>query len=210
MLLRILIVAGCLWGISTVEVQAQFTRDSGAGSIAGTLQKANDDYDDFEFSSKGSQVLFVDLDAEVYRNGEPHDEHDDHDTNGTDDLTVAAESSSTHEDSGEEGGCAGGGNASWALEVLSSDQTQICIAGKPQRPGWDTDPRMACHIADPGDYILRVTFVSKGGHHETADVMPPIHPYLLNVSLRDVVSDRSGLSLNKAIKESVNHLPFDK
>jgi hypothetical protein len=51
-----------------------------------------------------------------------------------------------------------------------------------------------------------------GGHEEEAEATGPgeVHPYLLNVSLRDLAGDLPGTQLDTAVKESVNRLPFGK
>lgn len=204
---KILIAIACLLGMLVATSQAQLTRDAGAASVAGILQKSIDDSDDYEFESRGNQVLFVDLDADIYINREPHDSHD---TVASAEAEASGGFTTTHDDEGEEGGCAGGGNGRFLLEVLTFGGNQVCLASKPARPGWDTDPRLACLLPHPGDYLLRVTLVGMGGHQDETVGAGKIYPYLLNVSLRDLAPDLPGMELDKAIKQSVNRLPFKK
>ncbi|MBW2519764.1 MAG: hypothetical protein JRD88_05350 [Deltaproteobacteria bacterium] len=199
---------GCCLALVPAAGQAQFTTDAGSASIAGVLKKPSDVQDNYEFSSKGNQVIFVDLDADVYINRVPHDSHES-------DLPTVDEHSSgcsdSHDSTEEEGGCSGGGNGRFVLQILKYDGTTICEASKPKRPGWDTDPRLACFLEYPGDYILRVTFSGPGNHADESTESPQIYPYLLNVSLRDLMTDqRKEIRLDKAVKESSNRLPGKK
>lgn len=196
-LLTLIIVAAasCL----VADVQAQLTRESGASSIAGTLQKTVDDADDYMLSSDGQQILFVDLDAAIYINRETHTGHD------TAPETVAATDTSG-ETTHEEGGC--GGPGGFVLELFDVSNELICQAAKPKAPGWDTDPRMACLLDIPGDYILRVRFASSEGHAASQTVTPKIHPYLLNLSLRNQDGDEQQVEVDRAIKQSRNGLAY--
>lgn len=219
MFTRILLLTVCGLGLLVLDAEAQLSHEAGAASVAGTLQKPLDASDEYEFDSRGNQVLFVDLDADIYINREPHDNHDTTATETMagggcstthDDAEEGGGCGSSHDEGGEDGGCAGGGKGRFLLEVLTMDQVRVCQAGKPARPGWDTDPRLACLLSEPGVYLLKVTLVGMGGHTESADGGGQVHPYLLNVSLRDLAPDFSGMKLDKAIKESVNRLPFKK
>ncbi|PLX73742.1 MAG: hypothetical protein C0614_12660 [Desulfuromonas sp.] len=193
-----LIIVGAAFCL-VADVQAQLTRESGASSIAGTLQKTVDDADDYLLHSDGQQILFIDLDAAVYINRETHTGHD------TAPETVATDS--TGETTHEEGGC-GGGPAEFALELFDLGEELICQAGKPKAPGWDTDPRMACVIENPGDYILRVRFASSEGHADTQTGIPKVHPYLLNLSLRKLGGNEQQIEVDRAIKQSRNDLAY--
>ena len=198
---RIPIVTGLVICLLATVAPAQFTRESGVGSIAGTLQKAVDEQDDFEFSSRGNQVLFADLDADVFLN-------ETEDAGGETGCSDSSEGCATP-DEGEEGsGCEDGGPGRFALEVLDVDQTVLCSATRPTRPGWERDPRLACLLTDAGYYILRVKLSGMGGNHAAEDLAGKVFPYLLNVSLRERAPDLPGTDLDQAIKKSVNRLPF--
>lgn len=176
--------------------QSQMTRESGVSTIAGSLQKTVDDFDDYLVEARGEQVLVVDLDAGAFINKSSHSgEEPGHDSVTT---SVAAD-----ETSHEEGGC--GGPGGFTLEVLNADLDVVCTAEKPKSPGWEADPRMACLLSERGDYILRVRFATLGGHDEPQG-SPKVHPYLLNVSLRELAPDGPYVSLDEAIKQSRNQL----
>lgn len=179
------------------NVQAQLIRETGTSSISGTLQKTIDDADDYQLTSEGREILFADLDATVYIN---RDEHPDHEA---DQATTAVDTGgeTSHE---EGGGCSGPGG--FSLELLDPGGDVICQAGKPKAPGWDTDPRMACVLENPGDYLLRVRFSVSEEHTESPSGNPKVHPYLLNLSLRSLDDDEPMMKVDKAIKKSRNRL----
>lgn len=220
-ILLTVVFASCLL---TTAALAQFTREGGVSSIAGTLQKSQDNADDYPFASKGNQILFVDLDADLYIYAGSAGGHEaEAIAASVADLAAAAGEgcggSSGNGGSGEEGGCSGvgesgeeescggSGKSRFVLEVLDASFNPICTATRPTKPGWDTDPRMACLLADRGSYILRVGFASTEEHAGGGAGSPKVHPYLLNVSLRNVAVEGSQLQLDKAVKESVNQLP---
>jgi len=216
-------------GLLVAVAQAQVTREGGVSSVAGTLQKSVDNSDEFVFTSRGSQILFVDLDADIYIN---QSSSGGHETESADAL-VAQALSTTEEGcggsggsggpggaggSGEDGGCdsgdetggeegcGGGGNSRFVLKVLDVSRNEICTATRPTKPGWDTDPRMACPLIDAGRYILSVGFASTAGGGGMGGT-PQVHPYLLNISLRQMAAEGTEIQLDKAIKDSNNRLP---
>ena len=105
------------------------------------------------------------------------------------------------EGSDSSGGCGcgdTGGPARFHLEVYrvgAGAAVLLCKAGKPKRPGWDRDPRMACRLAEAGDYLLRVKQGSPEGHETlAAETAPASYPYLLNVTLRGIAANGSWLN----------------
>lgn len=176
--------------------QSQMTRESGVSTIAGSLQKTVDDFDDYLVEARGDQVLVVDLDAGVFINKTSHSGEKPGHVNDTTSVAMA-------ETSHEEGGC--GGPGGFSLDILNADLDVVCTAEKPKSPGWEADPRMACLLSERGDYILRVRFATSGGHEEPQGT-PKVHPYLLNVSLRELAPDGPYVSLDEAIKQSRNRL----
>lgn len=154
--------------LTVLPAQAQLIRESAGSTIAGTLQKTVDDADDYQFESRGDQVLVVDLDAGLFINKDTHTDSG-HET-GAD---AAAADETSHE---EGGGC--GGPYGWVLEVYNVSQEVICSASKPKSPGWEADPRLACFLSERGDYVLRVGFAIADGHEEPSGT-PKVHPYLL-------------------------------
>jgi len=208
---RIMLLTVTVICLLATAAQAQVTREGGAGSIAGTLQKTVDNYDDYQFFSKGNQVLFVDLDADLYINDSSSGGHETEDEDGCEGGGGGGSGGEggcgDEGEPGEEEGCGGEGKSRFVL-VLDNSQNQVCVATKPTKPGWDTDPRMACLLADKGNYILRVGFAGTEEHDDVQTGTPKIHPYLLNVSLREIADEASEIQLGKAIKDSVNRLPF--
>lgn len=107
---------------------------------------------------------------------------------------------------GDEGGCGGGtgGHADLCLQVLDPYGQKLCWAGRPQRPGWKRDPRLACPI--PEDYeepnntfTLRV-FRGQCGNPDMNAVSPGGDTptiYLLEFQLMDMAEEggiRSAMS----------------
>lgn len=188
----------------------QVVRESDVRSLAGVLDPTTNPADEFVFASSGDEVLFADVDSEIFQvNGRRGGDH------GEDHETAAAASSgggSTHEDgsSHEEGdGCGGaGGPGGLCLQVVDAAGTMICWADRPLRPGWQRDPALACPLPDygsrrPEQYTLRVSLKSGGcgpggggGHdHEvalataSAPTGGDATPYVLNWSLRRIARD---------------------
>lgn len=208
-ILRFISILGALLLAVATFAGAQMVRESDAASVAGTLQKGIDNDDEYEVRSTGNQLLIVDLDAEVYIVREEHTDHTD--------VASAMAGGCTDDgcsDSGEgDEGCGGGGPGGFVLEVLDANRVSLCFAARPTKPGWDTDPRLACLLPERGTYFLIVAFATTEPHETalTEEQPKPVHPYLLNVSLRDLAEDGNGLgvSLNKAIVTSNNRLRFD-
>ena len=163
-------------------------------TIAGVLS-ANPGCNEYAFDSDGGQILFAEAGAELYQSkgrssggGCDHDDGTVHEEGGCsgDDGTTT-----THDD----GGCGDStsGPSDLCLQVVDSLGGKICWAGRPARPGWQRDPRLACPIANAGEYSLRVfrgqcgstaacdNAVTESGAPESS----PTH-YLLRVRLVDV------------------------
>lgn len=181
-----LVIGVNLWGTSSAL--AQVVREDSVGSLAGTLNTLSDRFDDFEFKSRGETILFVDLDAELYINKTSHHAED----------TEPAETQS--EESCE-------GPARFVLQVYDEYGDLVCHAGKPSRPGWETDPRMACLLNTTGTYLLRVGLKNEEDSTSGLSVDDKTFPYLLSVSLRALATDGSPANLNKALTESWNKFP---
>lgn len=166
--------------------QAQVVREDGVKSVARILDgPLGAFFDDFTFHSRRPQVLFATIDGDLYQTtGRPaHDEP--HAT--------------------EQNGCADeGGPGGFCLQVLDAGGSIICWADRPVRPGWQRDPRLACPLRPSGPsgetYTLRVSLRGEGenpcgpdagGSGTYPDPGPdePDHPYLLDVSLRDIVPE---------------------
>ncbi|MFU8822337.1 MAG: hypothetical protein ACNA8G_12385 [Gammaproteobacteria bacterium] len=181
----------------------QVVRETGTNSLAGLLDAYWNPADSFTFQSKGGEVLFADVDAEIFqvkgRKGGSHDDEEDcggsgggHDSGAV--VTAAVDDHEDHDDAGGPGGM--------CLQVINSAGTMICWADRPARPGWQRDPAIACPLPDsgrPAQYQLRVSLKSggcgpgKAGGHDAAVMAAPsdgvVTPYVLNWSLRRVAED---------------------
>jgi hypothetical protein len=178
-------------GFANVEV---VRGDSGIGSVAGIL--CDSGYvNEFTFKGDGNQILFADLDAEMYMTPGGHDSGASSSTvtgatgcscggSATGGKTGGCAVSGTGDTHDESGGTADAGAPGFRLEVLTVAGQIICAAGRPKRPGWDRDPRLACHIPTEGEYILRVSHTVQG--EQTEAVGPFL--YLLNATLRGVAT----------------------
>jgi hypothetical protein len=172
-------------------------------TIAGVLS-ANPGCNEYAFDSDGGQILFAEAGAELYQSkGRSSGGGCDHD-DGTATLTAAATEGSCS-DGGSDGGCSDGGSSGGCdcgdstsgpndlcLQVVDSAGDKICWAGRPVRPGWQRDPRLACHLEDAGEYFLRV-FRGQCGNIDACDAVTESGapessptPYLLRVRLVDV------------------------
>ena len=197
----------------------QVVRETDVRSLAGVLEPAANPADQFDFASPGGEVLFADLDSDIFqvqgrRGGDHGDEHE---------TSTAASSggSSSHDDgsSHEEGdGCGGaGGPGGLCLQVIDAAGTIICWADRPLRPGWQRDPALACPLPDygsrrPEQYTLRVSLKTggcgpggSGGHDHavagataSAPTGGEATPYVLNWSLRGIAQD--GRLANQAVR----------
>ena len=106
-----------------------------------------------------------------------------------DDGTVHEEGScsgddgSTHDDGGCDCGDSTSGPSDLCLQVVDSAGDKICWAGRPIRPGWQRDPRLACPIPAgfTGEFTLRVFQGQCGNTDMGAVVLPGDTPvvYLL-------------------------------
>ena len=161
-------------------------------TIAGVLS-ANPGCNVYAFDSDGGQILFAEVGAELYQSKGRSSGGGCEDGTHTD-PTAATEGSCT--DGGSSGGCDCGDSTSGpndlCLQVVDSSGVKICWAGRPQRPGWQRDPRLACHLEEQGLYSLRV-FRGQCGNIDacgapTESGAPDSSPtaYLLRVRLVDV------------------------
>ena len=186
----------------------QVVRETDTNSLAGVLDSYWNPDDSFAFQSKGGEVLFADVDAEIFqvkgRKGGSHDDEEDcggHDSGEL--VTAAADDHEDHDDAGGPGGM--------CLQVINSAGTMICWADRPARPGWQRDPAIACPLPDsgrPAQYHLRVSLKSGGcgpggaGGHDAVVMAAPsdgaVTPYVLNWSLRRVADD--GALLNQSVR----------
>jgi hypothetical protein len=176
-------------------------------------------YDEFTFRSAGDQILFAEIKSEIYqtagRKGGSHETEegddggctDDHSTGGgspgggsTGGCTDSSHTDDTHDDSC---GGGGGGGGDFCLQVIDPGENKICWAGRPDRPGWQRDPRLACPIPagyEDGEFTLRV-FRGQCGNKDMSAVTITDTPvaYLLDVQLLNNV--QAG-SLNAAMAQS--------
>jgi hypothetical protein len=181
------LMLGALGCVLAGAAQAQVTREGDVSSIAGRLDLAQAEEDEYTFRSNGGEIVFADIDATIYERvagGGGHEE-----------LVALAQD--------DEGGCAGGGPGLLCLEVLDSLGGPICTADRPPQPGWQRDPAVFCPLDDPGEYTLRVKMCEQGDVHDSADQADEV-AYLLNVSLRGEAPEGN---MNRAIAQSRNNLP---
>ena len=165
---------------------AQVVREQGAVSVAGVLHTSTNPSDDFTFRSAGGEILFADLDADLYLPRGSHDE------------------GGCEEDGGGDG-CGGeddGGRFTFCLTVADAGGDLLCSADPNVRPGWERDPRLACVLEQPGQYVLRVSLCNPPAEDEEVEL-----PYLLNLSLRKRARDGE---LIQAITTSRNSLPAQR
>lgn len=174
----------------------QVVRESDTKTLAGLLDSAWNQTDSFTFFSQGDEILFADVDAELFqvkgRRGGTH-EDDEGDCGGHETDALAPTAEDGHDDSGGPGGL--------CLQVLDASGTMLCWADRPARPGWMRDPAIACPLPPSrgnATYTLRVSLKSGGcgpgahGGHETAvasSAEGTVTPYLLNWSLRRIAAD---------------------
>jgi hypothetical protein len=178
-------------------------------------------YDEFTFKSSGNQILFADIKSEIYqtqgRKGGSHETGEDTEggctdggttggmAGGTTGGTTGGCTDSSHTDDTHDDSCGGGGGAGdMCLQVLDPAGQKICWAGRPERPGWQRDPRLACHIPEgyeKGEFTLRVFRGQCGNASMSAVTIDPETPiaYLLEVQLLDIA--QSG-DLKEAMAQS--------
>lgn len=198
------ITLGCTLALLVASATGQVVRETGTNSIAGLLDTYNP-ADSFSFSSQGNEVLFADVDAEIYqvqgRRGGSHD--DDEGGCGSHDTAAITTSANDGHDDHE----ASGGPGGLCLQVFDAAGTMICWADRPARPGWQRDPALACPLPSArgaASYELRISVKTggcgPGGHdgHEPVFAAAPTDgpgiPYLINWSLRRISSDGPLLS----------------
>ena len=167
-------------------------------TIAGVLS-ANPGCNEYAFVSDGGQILFAEAGAELYQSrgrssggGCDHDDGTVHVEGG-----CSSDDGSTHDD----GGCGDStsGPNDLCLQVVDSSEVKICWAGRPIRPGWQRDPRLACHLEEEDRYFLRV-FRGQCGNIDACGALtesgaPESSPtaYLLRVRLVDVEDSEGNL-----------------
>jgi hypothetical protein len=174
-------------------------------TLAGVLS-ANPGCNVYEFDSAGGQILFAEVGAELYQSRGRSGGSGGGCEDGTHTETASATEGSCT-DGGSDGGCSDGGSSDGCgcgdstagpndlcLQVVDSSGEKVCWAGRPIRPGWQRDPRLACYLEQGGNYELRV-FRGKCGSTEVCDGVAvtefgnpntsPTH-YLLQVNLVDV------------------------
>jgi hypothetical protein len=170
-------------------------------TIAGVLS-ANPGCNEYAFDSYGGQILFAEAGAELYQSrgrssggGCDHDDGTVHVEGG-----CSSDDGSTHDDGGCDCGDSTSGPSDLCLQVVDSSGEKICWAGRPIRPGWQRDPRLACPLEDQGEYVLRV-FRGQCGNTAACDNAvtesgapgsSPTH-YLLRVRLVDVEDSEGNL-----------------
>lgn len=192
----LLIASVCLIGQAA---WAQVDREDGVKSVARVLDgPAGAFFDDFTFRSNHPQILFATIDGDLYQ------------TTGR-----GAHEESPGAEQGEE--CSDeGGPGGFCLQVLDASQNIICWADRPMRPGWQRDPRLACPLYPvnrAGErYTLRVSLRGEGenpcgpgpggaGKYPDPGADEPEHPYLLDMSLRDIAPEGN---IKPAIAQSGN------
>jgi len=144
-------------------------------------------YDEFTFAAEEGQILFADINADIYQEqGRMGGDHDDA-SGGCADVSS---------EDGCSDGCSDGGSdghGDLCLQVLDADDEKICWAGRPVRPGWQRDPLLACPLPYDGDYILRVFIGSCGStrteEYTDADDLNPKRFYRLYIELMDAARD---------------------
>ncbi len=171
----------CLVLACTVPLsgQAQIVREDGVKSIAGILVPGSREAVEWRFKSRGGEILFATLDAEIYRiqGGGEHEP-----------TPLAA------------GGCSEDtGPGLFYIEVVQqADGAVLCHAEKPlPPPGWMRDPRLACMLPEstgPAGYLLRV------GLKPVQETPQAYYSFLLNVSHRGIAV--SGTTIESAVAAS--------
>lgn len=173
----------------------QVVRESDTKTLAGLLDSNLNPQDSFTFLSQGDELLFADLDAELFQvKGRRTGEDDEGDCGGHEADALAPAADDGHDDSGGPGGL--------CLQVFDSTATMLCWADRPARPGWQRDPAIACPLPKTRGvttYELRVGLKVGGcgpganGGHDVALYASPgesqVTPYLLNWSLRRIAPD---------------------
>jgi hypothetical protein len=188
-LLRALAVVAVGCALAGVA-QGQVIREADTRSVAGLLD-ATHPANEFTFKSAGGEILFADIDANVYQ--------------------IQGRGEEDHEEGGESGACEGPPRATFCLQVVDAMQSVLCWAERPVNPGWQRDPRLLCRLSPSATaggetYALRVALKPEGegtcGPTLSAAPIPSEEvPYLLSVSLRRIVQ---GGNLEPALAQSTN------
>jgi hypothetical protein len=193
-----MLAVGCSIYASTVT--AQVVRESDTNSLAGVLYTPSEPVS-WGLHSRGGEILFVSLSADIYRAMSSHDHEEG--------AEAAEEPPSDH----ESGGCSddsGGGPFKFYIKVLDPAGDVLCSANRPAPPpGWQRDPRLACVLPSTRWgvlYTLEVGLKVNEEHEAAAAVLdePTPHPFLLDVSLRQIAPN--GSLIQPAILESENRL----
>jgi len=168
-------------------------------TIAGILS-GNPVCNVYSFDTSGGQILFAEAGAELYqskgRSGESGGGCEDGSGSTTETCSVSEGSCTDGGSGGSSGGCGCGdstaGPNDLCLQVVDSLGAKVCWAGRPKRPGWQRDPRLACHLEQGGEYFLRVFRGKCGSTTACTEAVaesgnPNIYPtyYLLRVRLVD-------------------------
>lgn len=196
--LACLLAVGCSIYASTAA--AQVVRETDTDSLAAVLYTPSETVS-WGLKSKGGEILFASLSADIYRAMSSHD-HDEG-------AEAAEEPPSEHEG----GGCSddsGGGPFKFYIKVLDPAGEALCSASRPAPPpGWQRDPRLACILpSTPSEVVYTVEVGLKvNEEHETESVTtaePTPYPFLLDLSLRRIAPN--GALIQPAIAQSRNRL----
>lgn len=197
---KIIIPAVLIIGMCLVIApgHAQVAREDGVDSVAGVLSQGGVP-SSWTFKSMGGEILFVTLDADIYR--KPMGGHE---------MTEACSDGGGCSDDGS-GGCSGGGGPFlFYIKVTDGDGNIVnesedgvgCYAERPAPPpGWQRDPRLACELPRtgvPATYTLEVGLTESAG----GEYFPISYPFVLNVSLRKIAP--TGVTLQRAISLSIS------
>jgi len=185
---------------------AQVAREDGVDSVAGVLYQ-DVPSSSWTFNSMGGEILFVTLDADIYR--KPMGGHAMTEA-GSDSGGCSDDGSGGCSDDGS-GGCSGGGGPFlFYIKVTDRDGNIVndsgdgirCYAERPAPPpGWQRDPRLACELPRTGvlaTYTLEVGLTESAG----GDNFQISYPFVLNVSLRKIAP--TGVNLQRAISLSIS------
>ena len=126
-------------------------------------------YDEYKFESSGNEILFAEIKSEVYQTMGRMCGSSEGSADSSEGCTDSTHTDETHDES-----CGGGGD-DLCLQVLDPDGRKICWAGRPSRPGWQRDPRLACPLPEGFEnrkFVLRV-FRGKCGNVNMNDVSAP-------------------------------------
>jgi len=194
---------GAVLAMLSMPASAQITRESGTKSIAGVLHPEYNAQDSFGFFSQGGEILFADVDSDIFQmHGRMGGTHEDDSTHTDEGGPPTEPGPGEHEDHEEGDGCADdtGGPGGLCLQVYDRSMGEvICHAGRPMRPGWQRDPALVCPLParrGNSEYILSVKTGGCGTTFAYPAAASPFDvndtaavPYVLNYSLRGMASD---------------------